>query len=392
MFFAILKSITKNMKKVLFLITKSNFGGAQRYVFDLATSLPKNEFDVTVAYGEGRELGERLHSKGIRTIEIKGLARDINILKEFSVFWAILKLYKKEKPDIVHINSSKVGGLGAFAGKIAGIPKIIFTGHGWAFNEDRNVFSKFIIFLIHAMTILMTNKTIAVSSETKRQITLKCKSLGNKIEVIHNGVEEVEPIEKASARQFIINTLIDKDINPDSLWIGTVGELHPIKGHSYLLDALAELKEDDKLSNIQTFIIGEGKERKNLERKISGFGLSKNVFLTGNIKNASHLMKAFDLFVFPSLSEAFPYTILEAGSVGLPIIASRVGGIQEIIEDKKNGTLVRPKDVLDLKIQIISLLKDKEKRDFYGENIKKTIENNFSKKQMLEKTIKVYSS
>jgi len=382
---------SKNRKKVLFLITKSNFGGAQRYVFDLATGLPKDRYESVVVFGGKGTLQEKLNENSIRTIAIDGLHRDISIKKEFHVFLEIIRLFKKEKPDVIHLNSSKIGGVGALAGRIAGVPKIIFTGHGWAFNENRNVFSKMIIFLIHSITIMLSHHTIAVSEETKMQMVSKLRFLKKKMIVIHNGIEKENLIEKNVARSDLMKLANNININTTSYWVGAVGELHHIKGHHYLIQAIAELKENKKLDDIQLLIMGSGEEQIKLEKEIRNFRLSKNIFLLGHVQNASKYMKAFDLFVFPSLSEAFPYTILEAGYAGLPIIASRVGGIKEIIKDKESGVLINPKDIFALKNNIVSLKKDSKLAVKYGLELQKNVMVNLSKETMINKTIDVYN-
>ena len=113
-------------KKILYIITKSNWGGAQRYVYELATSLPKNSFDAAVLMGGSGSLKERLDLCGIRTITIPELEKEVNIFKDIKTFFALIALLNKEKPDIIHLNSSKAGILGALAGRVVGIRKIIF--------------------------------------------------------------------------------------------------------------------------------------------------------------------------------------------------------------------------------------------------------------------------
>ena len=126
-----------NRKKVLFLITKSNWGGAQRYVYDLVTTLDKSQFDVVVALGGNGILVEMLNHAGIRTIIIQSLARNISIKNELSFARELWNILRIEKPDVFHVNSSKAGGVGTFLGRLSRVPRIIFTAHGWAFNEDR---------------------------------------------------------------------------------------------------------------------------------------------------------------------------------------------------------------------------------------------------------------
>ena len=160
----------KTKKKILYCITKGNWGGAQKYAYDLATTLPKDQYEVVVLLGIDGELTKKLQAKNIRTIVLNNLPREISLIKDFFGFLKLLKIFRQEKPDIIHLNSSKMGFLGAWAGRLAGIKKIIFTGHGWAFNEDRSLWQKKLIYLLHLLTIALAHQTIAVSQETKKQI------------------------------------------------------------------------------------------------------------------------------------------------------------------------------------------------------------------------------
>jgi glycosyltransferase involved in cell wall biosynthesis len=108
-------------KKVLFVITKPNWGGAQRYVFDLATALPKERYDVALAVGGEGELTKRLEERNIPAINIPSLKRDISLIAEFRAFSALKDTFMRERPDIVHLNSSKAGALGALAARAAGV-------------------------------------------------------------------------------------------------------------------------------------------------------------------------------------------------------------------------------------------------------------------------------
>jgi glycosyltransferase involved in cell wall biosynthesis len=124
-------------KKVTYVITKANWGGAQRYVFDLATHLPKEEFDVSVAYGVEGKLAEELKRAGIVTHYIPALGRDVSFVKDTKSLLELFELFLKEQPDVVHLNSSKAGGVGALAARLTGVPKIVFTIHGLPEDEAR---------------------------------------------------------------------------------------------------------------------------------------------------------------------------------------------------------------------------------------------------------------
>jgi len=156
-------SSANNRKKVLFLITKSNWGGAQRYVYDLATHLDQTKFEPVVALGGDGELVTLLDHAGVRVIRINSLTRDISLKKEKEFASELYKIIRIEKPDILHVNSSKAGGVGTALGRILRVPRIIFTAHGWAFNEERPWWQRMVIKFLHWVTVLLSHRTIAVS-------------------------------------------------------------------------------------------------------------------------------------------------------------------------------------------------------------------------------------
>jgi hypothetical protein len=190
---------THNQKKVLFLITKSNWGGAQRYVYDLATALNRNEFEPVVALGGNGTLVDMLHHAGIRTIAIKSLVRDVDAKQELALARELYSIFRTEKPDVLHLNSSKAGAMGAFVGRLARVRRIIFTAHGWAFNEDRPFWQRLIIKAIHYATVVLSHHTIAVSSGMMRE--MNWPGVQTKMSVINPGRSIGVMFTKAEARK-----------------------------------------------------------------------------------------------------------------------------------------------------------------------------------------------
>lgn len=383
--------MTNKKTKIIYGITKANWGGAQKYVYDLATALPKERYDVTVLIGTDGTLNEKLHAAEIRTVIFKELLKKVNILKDLSSLVKLIKFFRKEKPDIIHLNSSKMGLLGVIAGRLTSVPKIIFTGHGWAFNEDRSGWQKKIIYWLHLLTVKMSHQTIAVSKQTKDQIS-KDKSVSNKITVIRNGLEEINFFDKKTAREEITKRLPEDLATGDRLWIGTISELHKNKGLKYMIETmhLLEVASDNKSTIPILVIIGEGERREKLQERINRYGLQDNIFLVGQIDEAKKYLWAFDIFTLSSITEALPYALLEAGQAGLPIIASNVGGIPEIIDDMENGILIRPKEPTEIKNAIDFLLKNPDKMSLFGQNIQKKIQTEFNKEGMIKETLALY--
>lgn len=308
------------MQKVIYLITKANWGGAQRYVYDLATHLPKEEFNAAVAYGTEGLLAKRLHEAGLTTFRISSLQRDVSLSADVSSFFELLTLFRKEKPDIVHLNSSKAGGVGALAARIAGVPKIVFTAHGWPFWEQRGALSRALIYLASWLTALISHRVIVVS-DYDLKVAQEMLFIAPKVTRIYNGIDRLELGSGDSIRTAF----------PAGAKIaGTIGELNKNKNHIALIE---EAKNDSKM---YVAIVGDGELRAYLTKKIQQYKLENRVKLFG-FMDARDVLKGFDVFVLPSIKEGLPYVLLEAKAAGLPIVANRVGGVGEILDAKDTG-------------------------------------------------------
>ena len=376
----------KKKLKILYMITKGTGGGAQEYVYTLATSLPRETFKVVVLCGEGDILPDKLEHAGIPVYRLKTLVRDVSFAKEIKSFFEILKIIKQEKPDILHVNSSKIGGLGGLAGRLLRVPHIIFTAHGWASNEQsRTAFSRSIIFSLHWITVFLSHLTIAVSEKTKKDIATRF--IDEKIHVIYNGIGNIAFIPRDESRTFLqsfVPSIDNRNIYPH-IYIGTVSELHSNKGLDVLIKSCKRLPD-----SVAVFIIGDGEEKAALQKQISENHLDSRVFLVGRVEYAKQYLLGLDIFILTSRNENLPYVLLEAGQAGLPVIASKVGGIPEIIKNGENGILVTPGKSGEIVRAIEFLLGNPEIGKEYGEKLKLKIKKEFNVETMIEKTIEVY--
>lgn len=393
--------MNQTRRKILYIITKSNWGGAQRHVFDLASNLPKSKFEPIVAAGGNGPLHEKLREAGIRSIPIESLERDIKTSKEASSFITFWRLIQNEKPAIIHLHSPKAGGLGALTARLHNTyslflhllnPKrhplnparIIYTVHGWPFNEDRSAKQKFLIKLISWLTVCLVDRTIVISDRERLQAK-NFPFVQSKIVRIYNGIKsKINFTEKSEARKIISETIAD----PKNIWIGTVAELHKNKGLNFAIEAWPEVIE--KFPKAKLIIIGEGEDRQNLEKKVELYGLGNSVFLAGRKDNASHLLKAFDLFLLPSIKEGLPYVVLEAGAACLPTIATSVGGLTEIIDDMKSGILIQAKNPGEISKAISYLLEQNSIAIKMAKALKSKINKTFTLKQMTQGTYAEY--
>lgn len=377
---------TPNRKKILFVITKSNWGGAQKYVCELATGLPEDKFEVIVALGGSGSLIQKLHDKNIRTISITSLSRDVNSRSDFSAFLELKKIFNTEKPDVVHLNSAKAGGVGAVAARIAGIPKIIFTAHGWAFNEERPLFQKFVIKFFSYITVILAHKTIAVSDAVKND-TKSWPFISGKLFVVKNGIKEPNFLDREEARSQLYS--ITKTALPsNSFLVGTIAELHKSKGLAFAIEAFARLTHENPY--IYYFILGDGEEKGHLDALVERHGLQGRVFMLGFVDEAPSFLKAFDVFLLPSITEALGLVLLEAGLAGLPVVASNVGGAPEIIVDNETGFLVPPGDINAIMEAVNKLIANGLLAKRFFETLREQVLTNFSNERFIAETIAIY--
>lgn len=329
---------TSSRKKVLYLITKSNFGGAQRYVYDLALNLDQTKFEPVVALGGEGALVNMLKNAQVPVIKLREIQNSTSLKQAWRSYREILAILKSEKPHVLHLNSSVAGLVGAVAGRFARVPNIIFTAHGWAFNEDRPLWQRVAIKFFHYLTVLLSDRTIAVSNAIVTQMNWPGAKL--KMKVINPGRTIGAMYDKEDARTKLIDFYPQLAPFASAYWVTCVAELHPVKRHKILIDAFAERL---KIAPEQILVlIGEGKIQQELATLISKRGLTDKIFLLGNVVDAARFLKAFDVFVLVSKSESYGYVLHEAGLAGVPVIATNVGGIPDIITHPNEGILIPP--------------------------------------------------
>ena len=360
-------------KKILFVITKSNWGGAQRYVFDLATSLAQDQYDVAVAFGQSGRLAEELRKAGIKTHQMQSLQRDVSFGADIKSFFELMRLFKTQQPDIVHLNSSKVGGLGALAARAAGVPKIIFTAHGWPFWEKRSAPARTAIWIASWLTALLSHKIIVISTYDLK-VARQMPFVSGKVVRIYNGIHPID--------------FLPREPGESDVRVLTNGELIDNKNLFVGIDAVLLARE--RGAKIKYSIMSDGELREQLKQYIKEKQAEGCVEMLGFVAQGARHYKNFDIFFLPSKKEGLPYVLLEAGMAGLPVIASNVGGIPEIIASGENGLLAPPSDTGAFARALGDLAENRALRQEFGENLHHTVEDKFSIADMLAQTTALY--
>ena len=320
------------------LITLAEVGGAQSYVAALLPVLSER-FDVTVAAHGAGPVREAAEALGLRFVALRHVRRPISPWRDALALAELVRLLRRERPDVLHASSSKAGVLGRVAAWATGVPIRIFTVHGWAFAA-RSGASSAVYRWADRLVSRLTTVTICVS-ELERATGLAARTCrADRTVVIPNAVD-------------VRGTPRARVDGPRPRLIA-VGRLRPPKDFGTLLRALASLPAD----GFDAAIVGDGPERPALERELGELGLRERVSLEGERRDVPSLLAGSDVFVLSSHSEGLPVSVLEAMAAGLPVVASAVGGVAELVLDGETGLLVPPADQAALAAALWRLVAD----------------------------------
>lgn len=361
--------------KILYLITKSNWGGAQKYVYDLATSFKAKGIDTVVVFGGKDELYRKLEEAKIKTYSLSSLVRDVSLLRDFFVVKELYSIIKKEQPDILHVNSSKAAGIGAFVGRMLGVKCIVATIHGAPFREDRRLIIRRLIYFFTWLTCLFAHKVITVSKQDEADIGAMF-FIKKKVTTVYNGIPVGGPPPKRTSEK-------GREIH-----IVSIGDLTNNKGYLYGLEAIDQLVK--RGVPVKYTIEGEGEDRKKIEQYIAMKQLDRVVTLLGRTLTTNKILHEYDVFFLPSVKEGLPYTLLEAGMAMLPVVTTVTGGIPEIVRHEETGLLVQPKDAQGLSHALQRVAQDRNYAKQLGQKLHSHVVQNFSYSKMLVETAKVY--
>ncbi len=361
--------------KILYIITQADGGGAQNYTLALA-----KHFGGAIAAGsQAGKLFNDAKKAGMETFPLSHLKRAINPWHDFLAVWEIRQLVKLYKPDVIHLNSTKAGILGSFAA-IGLKTKVIFTAHGFIFNEPLPFWLKSFYLALEKVASSYRDYIICVSDADHKSALDNKLISADKISTIHNGLEPINFLSESEAKATL-------GVDGSKIIIGcVVASFYKTKGVDVLIEAAAMLGQETK-NRCQFIVIGGGEERKILEAAVKNHRLDNKIKFLGKIDQAKLYLKALDIFVMPSRKEGFPFALLEAMQAGLPIIATSVGGIPEALGDA--GILVEPENPKKLSFAITTILLDS---NIVASLSEKALERSklFTAEKMLEETTKIY--
>jgi len=356
---------------ILLISTHLNYGGITSYLVTLAKGLRQRGHKVIVTSSSGYAL-DLLKAYDIRYIDIPIHTKAEISPSVLASFLKLRHILKNENIQIIHAQTRVTQVLAAWLARSFNIPYVT-TCHGFFKRRlSRKLFSGW------------GSKVIAISEAVKVHLINDFKVKEEDIVLIYNGVD-VNSSLSSNAGYAIKQEIGLRGLGPI---IGIIGRLSEVKGHHYLILAFSQILK--QIPQAELLIVGEGKTKKDLVRLVQDLKIEKNVFFVPSVSNTQRILSIMDVFVMPSIQEGLGLSIMEAMAEGVPVVASDVGGISNLIEHDTRGLLVKPKDAQGLVLAILVLLKDKKKAEDISLKGRQFIKENFSLDSMLEKTEGVY--
>ena len=373
------------MKKVLLYTDTPQIGGAELQILLLCKFFDKRSIEPIVVLSNYQHLdnwAKQLEKEGIRTIRL-----NVKHKHDPRHFTELRKIIKKEQIDILHLQLWNPASCryAFFAATSSKVPIVVTEHDPFALSTFKNLFKK--------LALRRTSKIVTISQNNRKLLTDLYPKHREKILMIHNGIDLTwwnsqllrfnhEDIKEIKKKVF--------HAHENTLIITAVGELHERKGHNDLIHAMLPIIK--KYPNVKLAIIGQGKEKSNLQALIKRLDLRRHVALVGYQDLIPPLLASSDIFVLPSRREAFGFVKVEAMACGLPIVATKVGGVPEIVQHEKNGLLARAEDPESLSKAILRLIEDPDLRAQLAKAGKRSVEAHFSAKEMASQYQKLYQS
>ncbi len=328
--------------KVVHIVEDMKVGGQENVIASIVRGLDPDRFQVEVWCTQaGGQVADELRRDGfpVRILHVKGLRNILHAAR-------LRNLLREERVDIVHTHAWGGGLIGRFSACAAKTPVILGHVHG-IYN-----YVKWYHLRIDSVLVRWSTATICCSQAARRFMLTHQRVPPEKIIVIYNGVDlsPFKPLpesERTALRH-------KARVRPDDILIGSVGHLETHKGHEFLIRAFRRILETKPQARL--LIVGDGRKRQKLEALAEELGVKHRVTFAGVRRDVPLLLSLMDIFVLPSLNEALGIALIEAMASGVPVVASEVGGIPEVVKHRETGLLVEPRSASALADAILELI------------------------------------
>ena len=366
--------------RILYVVTAAGFGGAPMHVLQLLRHFSTQGHVIGLVSAPEPRLVDEAKRLGVQVYPNPYFVRTLNPMADLRALQYVMQSIKRFQPDILHAHSSKAGLAARFGAAFYGVQAVVFTAHGWAFTEGRPMWKRRIIAALERVAAYKTSRIICVSNHDYDLALDFHIAPAEKLRIIHNGVDP-----SPFLRPFSGDMRKSLGLREDDVVVTFVGRLAPPK------DVLTLLAAIENVPSCKVLIVGDGPLRDGIEAYIRKRKLSEAVIMLGEHSDVPAILNVSDIFVLISDWEGLPYTIIEAMMAGLPVTASEVGGVGELVKDGETGFLVERKDVVGLTVALQRLIGNRALRQKLGKAGRLRALTMFSAAQMLKKVEGVYA-
>lgn len=363
--------------KVLHLISGGDTGGAKTHIISLLKGLNKSIDAKVICFIKDTFYEEALQA-GINIDVYEQESR-----KDMSIVNKLADEINNEGYDIIHCHGARANFIAMFLKRKVNKPMITTIHSDYALDFKDNFYKRIIYTSLNSMALRRFDYYIAISDSFKEML-IDRGFKANKIYVSYNGID-MDIKNKYSKEEFLKEYNVENKYN---LIVGIVARLHKVKNHETFI--MAASKVLDKRNDILFLIAGTGNEETRLKELVKNLDLEDNIKFLGYMKDPYSFYNAIDINTLTSLSESFPYVILEGAVMKKTMVSTNVGGISRLIKDDYNGYLFDVKDVDNLSSKILELADNSNKLQTLGENLYEDVKMNYSSESMANRHIEIY--
>jgi glycosyltransferase involved in cell wall biosynthesis len=384
--------MTTNPIRVIRVISRLNVGGPSLHVTALTAGLDRSRFESTLVIGtenpgegsmldlaEGRGITPVLIPEMVGEAQLKG--RDVKALAR------LYRLMREQRPHIVHTHTAKAGFLGRVAARLARVPVIVHTYHGHVLHGYYSNTKTQLLRRMERGLARITDRLVAVSEQVKRDLVRYRIAGADRIEVVPLGLDLQPFLESAHLRGEFRR---ERELTSTTPLIGIVGRIFPIKNHRLFLDAAAGVVAAEP--GARFVVVGDGTLREAMEQHAHKLGIRYRVIFTGWRRDLAQIYADLDVLVVSSDNEGTPVSAIEAMAAARPVVATRVGGLPDLIVDGKTGRLVPPRDPAALRDAVLELLRDPSYARAIGETARAGVRERFATGRLLRDVEALYTA
>lgn len=379
------------MPKVLRIINRLNLGGPT-YNAAYLTKYLEPDFETLLVAGmkDDSEASSEFITEnlGLKPVFIKDMHRSLHPIKDIKSYQEIVKIIREFKPDIVHTHAAKSGTLGRLAAINEGVPVIVHTFHGHVFHSYFNPIKTKIFLFIERYLSKKSSKTIAISNKQFEELCYDFKiDEPKKFEIVPLGFDLERFNENKEENRAIFRKKYH--LKEDEIAIGIIGRLVPVKNHNFFLEAFKEAKSKTN-RKIKAVIIGDGELKDEIFAKAAEYNLNINhidadqtdIIFTSWITEVDKALPGLEIIALTSLNEGTPVSLIEAQAAGIPIVSTRVGGIEDVVIENETAFLSDKTDVLEFTNHLLRLIEEDDLRKSFAEKGYQNVIEKFSYKRL----------